>query len=322
MTMGMAMSGFDEGEAGRIRARQDKQARAEARRAKMERQSAREAAALEQQLAAQRRIVEEAKAAREAGLMEEPARPALCGSAVREPHGGDVSAVARRLEAKAARDEADQVQAKARAKERKRIAASGVGPKVEIGFKEVKNPYDPAETMTVAVNLAEHPLEMMLARGRLDQPLYEAGVRFRMIYERAAIGPGRGIDPAKIKVDGGRMGDPLSDSVVHAQFELARLARELGMVGERIVSRVAGHGVTVSDLAKQWPGPEDVRTKRDYLTMRLKEALDLLASEVWGARGRDHGTIVGERGMGSGMIDERAVEVANQRYLGKRGLSL
>ncbi len=227
-----------------------------------------------------------------------------------------------RLEAKASRDIADRKAGKAKAKRDAAVAASGVGPKVEKAFKIVPDPYRPGETIAVVVNLAEHPLEMMLARSRLDQSLYEAGVRFRRIFEAAEIGPGRGIDPAKIKVDGGRFGDPLSNSVVHAQFELQRLAADLGLVGERIVSAVAGQGSTVAELAKRWPGPEDERTKRDYLTMRLKEALKLLAEEVWGAKGPQRGRIAGIRDIGTGHVDEQAVAVANQTYLRRRGISL
>ncbi|RYE77618.1 MAG: hypothetical protein EOP19_22645 [Hyphomicrobiales bacterium] len=227
-----------------------------------------------------------------------------------------------RLEARAHRDAADRKAHKAKAKRDAEVAATGVGPKVQKGIKIVPDPYQPGETIPVVVNLAEHPLEMMLARRRLDQALYEAGVRFRRIYEAAEIGPGRGIDPGKIKVDGGRYGDPLSDSVVHAQFELRRLAGDLGLVGERIVSAVAGQGSTVAELARRWPGPEDERTKRDYLTMRLKEALKLLAEEVWGAKGPARGRIAGARGLGTGHVDEQAVATANQTYLRKRGIAL
>lgn len=206
--------------------------------------------------------------------------------------------------------------------ERKWKPKGKAGKAPVLGERVVDDPYAPGLKMVAVTNLAEHPLEMMLARQRLDRPRYEAGVRFRRIYEAAAIGPGRGIDPAHIKVDGGKMGDPLSDSVVHAQFELKRLAQQLGPIAERIVSAVAGQGVTISELAERWPGPEAGRQKLDYLGMRLKEALDFLAEEVWGAKGPERGRIVGEKGMGSGIVDAQAVEVANQTYLRKRGIAL
>lgn len=203
-----------------------------------------------------------------------------------------------------------------------------VSPKVKPGNAPVKsertvdNPYRAGEKIKATVNLAEHPLEMMLSRGRLTQAQYEAGIRFRAIYEHAMIGPGRGIDPGKIKVDGGKLGDPLSDAVVNAHYELRRLAYELGQVGERIVSSVCGAGVTVSDLAKRWPSPDAERARMDYLNIRLREALDLLAEEVWGGKGPERGRIVGLRELGSGKIDEQAILAANQAYLRKRGISL
>ena len=255
----------------------------------------------------------------EARIAARPSR-SMSGKAPSKPSDGFDAAVTR-LEEKARRDVADLKAGKAKAKKDAAIAESGVGPKVKKAVKIVPNPYRAGETIPVVVNLAEHPLEMMLHRRRLDEPLYEAGVRFRRIYEAAEIGPGRGIDPGKIKVDGGSFGDPLSDSVVHAQFELKRLAQELGLVGQRIVSAVAGQGSTVADLAKRWPGPEDERTKRDYLTMRLKEALTFLAEEVWGAKGPARGRIAGLR-MDNVTYDEHAVEVANQTYLRKRGIAL
>jgi hypothetical protein len=273
---GTAMSGS---EADKVRARQDKALRAEARRQRMARQEEREAAAQAAIRAEQERLVADAKAAREAGVMPAP------GKAV------------------------------------KRAPAAKPGMAPVLGERMVDDPLEPGAKLRAIVNLAEHPLEMMLSRRRLDQPLYEAGVRFRRIYEAAEIGPGRGIDPAHIKVDGGRLGDPLSDSVVHAQFELKRLALQLGPIGERIVSAVAGRGMTVSDLAERWPGPEATRQKLDYLTMRLREALDLLATEVWGAKGPERARITGMRAE-TVIYDEQAVAVANQTYLRKRGISL
>lgn len=191
-----------------------------------------------------------------------------------------------------------------------------------LGTRIVDDPIEAGAKLKATVNLAEHPLEMMLSRGRLTQAQYEAGIRFRAIYEHATIGPGRGIDPGKIKVDGGKMGDPLSDAVLHAHGELKRLAWALGLVGERVVSSICGAGLTVSELAKRWPTPDAERARMDYLTIRLREALDLLAEEVWGCKGPERGRIAGLRDLGSGVIDEQAVLAANQTHLRKRGISL
>ncbi|PZU95612.1 MAG: hypothetical protein DI527_00965 [Chelatococcus sp.] len=267
-------------EAERIRSRQDKAARAAARKAKQERAEAREAEARAALEAEQARLVAEARAARAAGTM-----PAL-------PRPG-----------------------------RKREALKP-GRAPILGERTVDDPLQAGAKMRAVVNLAEHPLEMMLARQRLTRAQYEAGVRFRAIYERAMIGPGRGIDPAHIKVDGGGAGDPLSDAVVHAHWELKRLASGAGLISMTMLTAICGRGETVSDLARRWPAQAAGRARQDYVALRFLEALDHLAEEVWGAKGPERGRIVGERGLGSGEIDMQAVDTANQSYLRRRGIAL
>lgn len=268
-------------EAAKIIARQDKAARAEARKAKMARQEAREAEKQAAILAEQQRLVAEAKAARERG--EIPAEPT--------------------------------------AKKWKPKGKAGKAP--VLGQRVIDDPLavEPGAKMVAVTNLAEHPLEMMLARRRLDQAQYEAGVRFRRIYEAAAIGPGRGIDPGHIKVDGGRMGDPLSDAVVHAHSELARIIPKLGKRGSHIVLSICGRGLTVTELAERYDGYQSPKQNVAFITLRLQEALEFLAEEVWGAKGPERARITGLR-MDAVTYDEHAVEVANQTYLRKRGIAL
>lgn len=190
---------------------------------------------------------------------------------------------------KAARAAAQKAEAKLLAKARAARTADPSGGKIVPGVRVVPDPIEIGARLSVRVNLAEHPLELMRARKRLDEAQYEAGTRFRAIYERAMIGAGRGIDYARVRVDGGKPGDPLSDDCANAHLELARLSRALGMIGYQVVQAVAGHGEPVSGLATRWPGKEAERAKLDYLTMRLREALDLLASDVWGAKGKERG---------------------------------
>lgn len=265
-----------------IRKRVDRLARAEARKARLARQEAREAAELAARLAEQERLVAEAKAARERGEM-----PADAPARKWKPKG-----------------------------------QPGKAP--VLGHRVVDDPLaiEPGTKMVAVTNLAEHPLEMMLARQRLDQAQYEAGVRFRLLYEKAAIGPGRAIDPAKIKVDGGHVGDPLTDAVIHAHRELARIIPLLGKRGSHIAIAVCGQGVSISELANRYDGYENAKQNVAFISLRLKEALDVLAEEVWGAKGPERGRICGARGLGGEAYDEQAVEVANQSYLRRRGLSL
>lgn len=229
------------------------------------------------------------------------------------------TAIIARLEAKAERDAVDAKAAKAA---RRAKAAQGEhGPKVSPGVRVVDDPIEKGAKLKATVNLAEHPLEMMLARRRLTQAQYEAGIRFRAIYEHAMIGPGRGIDPGKIKVDGGKMGDPLSDAVLHAHFELKRLAQEAGQVGMTMLVSICGRGETVTEVARRWPSAEAERQVVAYVGLRLREVLDLLAEDVWGGKGPERGRIVGMRA-DNVLFDEQAVAVANQTYLRKRGISM
>lgn len=269
------MSGSDDPR--RVLARQDKVARGEARRSKLERQAVREEAEAQAARNEELRLLGEVKAAKRAGVIKTLPKVRKC-------------------------------------------APAKPGHQPVIGERSVPDPLNPGQRMVATVNLAEHPLEMMLARNRLPPALYEAGVRYRAIYERAVIGPGRGIDPGKVKVDGGKLGDPLSDEVAGAHLELKRLSRFVGIVGERILSDVAGRGIGIADLAGQWPGEECERIKRNYLMLSFKAALDVLASEVWGGKGPPSSPMRAEREMGSGEYDPQAVATANQHFLNKRGI--
>lgn len=316
------MSG-SETPADRIRKRQDKIARGEARKAKqarMEARSAAEKAAIE---ARQQQLVADAKAAREASLTSpKAAAKTHHGDVDRPGRDRDVAAIADRLEAREARQEQDRQDLAAR---RKAQAGRPFGPKVEIGVRSVPDPLEPGAKIEALVNLAEHPLEMMLSRGRLSPSQYAAACRYREVYERAAIGPGRAIDPAKIKVDGGGVGDPLSDAVLDAHQQLKQIAAALGDIGNEIVRAIAGEGRTVTELAVTWTRGKMVSEKlrRAYLAPRFCEALDVLAEEVWGATGpnmKPGKRILSARDLGSGVIDEKAVAVANQRFLNRRGV--
>jgi len=181
--------------------------------------------------------------------------------------------------------------AKANRQAKRRAAAKATAwrSKVVEGERTVDDPYQPGLKVRARVNLAEHPLELMRARGRIDDAQYEAGVRFRAIYERAMIGGGGGIDPARIRVDGGAPGDAFTDDVAMALNDLRRLSRDLGMIGYRVLQAVAGQGETISDLAARWQGTDAERIKHSYLSLRIRESLDVLALQVWGASGPDKG---------------------------------
>lgn len=175
----------------------------------------------------------------------------------------------------------------------KAATLAGHDGKFEVGTRIVDDPDGPGAKVRARVNLAEHPLELMRAKGRMAEAHYVAGVKFRAIYERAAIGAANGIDLTKIKVDGGGAGDPLDGGVAEAHIELLRLYRWLGKDGGRIVEMVCGRGMSIAELALIWPCEDNELMRRNYLTLRLREALEVLACEVWGATGPARGRMEG-----------------------------
>lgn len=203
--------------------------------------------------------------------------------------------------------------------------AAGHDGRFEAGSRVVDDPYEAGAKLTARVNLAEHPLELMRAKGRLTEAHYVAGVKFRAICERAMIGAARGIDPAKVKVDGGRAGDVLEGGVAEAHADLKRLAKTLGLIGYRLCEEVCGRGVPVAVLARVWPAEGGERSIRDYLTYRFDEALEVLAAEVWGATGPARGRTAAwqdgaERADAHG-VDDAVTAEANARFWRKRGMA-
>lgn len=192
-----------------------------------------------------------------------------------------------------------QKPAKRRVKGSRGPASPAVSKVVE-GVRTVDDPLSPGVKMRARVNLAEHPLELMRARGRIDDAQYEAGVRFRAIYERATIGGGGGIDPSRIRVDGGTRGDAFTDEVATALNDLRRLSRDLGMIGYRVMQAVAGQGETITSLAARWPGSDAEKIKQSYISLRFREVLDVLALDVWGVRGPERAASSAWRAPSSG----------------------
>lgn len=177
---------------------------------------------------------------------------------------------------------------------------------IEIGSKLVEDPYEEGADLVVAVNIRESPLEHMKARRRIGDAEYEAGRRFRSIYERSCIGAMGAIDPAKDVVDGGKFRDVQSLSVMLAHDELRRLrsvVREVGMV---LLTAIVGRGEPIARVAEVWgrtvaASPDGrarrTRSSEDIVGARLIEALRDLADH-WGARGNYTGTIVAARDLG------------------------
>ncbi|MBS7696254.1 MULTISPECIES: hypothetical protein [unclassified Chelatococcus] len=159
--------------------------------------------------------------------------------------------------------------------------------RVEIGHKDVKDPYEPDKRLRVTINVRESPLEILKSRRRIDDAEYEAGQWFRSAYERASIGPMTGFDPTREPVDGGGFADPLSDRAIRAAQDLREAVAVVRPQGYLILAAVVGQGRAIAEVANVW-GRTVVRISEGQqrrqksaeaiVTSRLIEALRDLAA--------------------------------------------
>jgi hypothetical protein len=155
--------------------------------------------------------------------------------------------------------------------------------KREIDSRKVADPYD-GTPLKVAINARESPVEHMLARGMITYVQKLAGDRFRSIYEQAMIGGAKAIDYGKTKVDGGKLYDPMHESMHEASRDLQALATVLGQADYGLMLRIAGEGRSIRDVAPWWYVTNAIAiSKRDelYVGRRFRDALDTLARH-WG----------------------------------------
>lgn len=169
-------------------------------------------------------------------------------------------------------------------------------PKLPAGFafREVANPYaavQPAHpTLTVVVRTSGDTLASLLARGRIDGAQFAAGMTFRGAHETMEIGGAKAIDYSAVKVDGGRMTDPLtSDAYARASQRLRGAREALGRRGYALVELIAavGHSVEDAALMTEWTVAHGLsRDDIKRVGWRFRECLDDLA-ELWGLATRD-----------------------------------
>ena len=169
----------------------------------------------------------------------------------------------------------------ARIKTKKRVPYLSHGSEgmVQLGERLVQDPLEPGARLRATVNVRESSIDHMASRGRINTSQAEAGQRFRKIWEMAAIGRSQGMDTTKEFVDGGGIGDPISDALVKAAEDLKHVMRVLGPVGSSLVVSIVGEGKRIEDVAKGWSqsgGPVRGERAEGYVTGRMVEALDEL----------------------------------------------
>lgn len=151
---------------------------------------------------------------------------------------------------------------------------------IELGTREVDDPYEPGAKLTATVNLRESPLDRWRSRSEIDLAQYAAGEKFRALWERSELGGAQALDPAKEYVDGGVMPDPYSLERMRAGVQLRAARGELGQQDYGYVCRVIGNREWPSDMA-------GAKHDSDYVSRRVRDALTELA-HMWGmiAEGR------------------------------------
>ena len=127
-------------------------------------------------------------------------------------------------------------------------------------------------------NYRESPVAFMYARRYISKPQAEAGVKFRLLYEKCGGGGARAIDWRKEPVDGGGWKDPFTDKSMEAARELIEVRNKLGREGYMLVEMVCGNCVFLNDIAKAEGYSKRYVSK---LSRNLQECLDVLAV-YWG----------------------------------------
>lgn len=163
----------------------------------------------------------------------------------------------------------------------------GFGGRYEEGERVIADPLEAGSRYSAKVNVRESAIAHMVSRGRINTTQEAAGERFRTLWEKARIGRSLCLDPAKEFVDGGGIGDPMTDELVRAGRELAQAVQAVGQVGAKLLMDIVGEGRLIETVADDWSrsgGPVKGRRAEGYVTGRLIEALDDLA-RVWKLEG-------------------------------------
>lgn len=156
-------------------------------------------------------------------------------------------------------------------------------PKVQVVQMRTDNPdFNPARSETsdnrrkikLPHNARESAIITMASRGHLNAAQLQAAKRFCHYYERLGGAGAGSFDYSREIVDGGGVRTTISDNQVEAGQQLKQCRDLLGVVGYELVSKVAGQGLGISDVACS-------HRKRLYAADSLKDCLDVLAV-YWG----------------------------------------
>ncbi|KQV28119.1 hypothetical protein ASC97_07160 [Rhizobium sp. Root1203] len=170
---------------------------------------------------------------------------------------------------------------------KKRKIIEGWQAKAKLQSVYVDNPYyskahdgegaNPVK-IKAKVNIRESAITTLAARKLIDDSQRAAADKFRGLWE-AMGGAGAGsFDYSREPVDGGGSREPLTERQIQAGLELKRAQEILGVRAYDIMSKIAGQGYAIQELAKS-------QRERHTLTDYLKDGLDELARS-WGYANR------------------------------------
>lgn len=149
---------------------------------------------------------------------------------------------------------------------------------IPVTLVEVEDPLEPGVRARAWKNVRGDPLARLILAGSIDKAQFEAGQEMRGYYERAEIGAIQAIDTTKEAVDGGKIPEPLTETVQKAMKQIARLEKILGQEGSALIRDVLVKGMFLREIA----AARDIRSERGqrYIARRFRECLETLAREL------------------------------------------
>lgn len=188
------------------------------------------------------------------------------------------------------------------------------------GRRDVPDPLEPGATIRATVNVKATTLEHMASRRRINTAQHAAGEKFMKLWRDAAIGRQKAIDYSQVSVDGGKLGDPITDNLIQATNQLNEAMAAVGMVGSGMLTAILGEEKGIAEYARAWSddgGAVAGERAQGYVTGRFIEALDVLVSH-WGmeAVGRpvSRESLIGKRLVTDTIRAERNLSITGPAY--------
>jgi hypothetical protein len=128
------------------------------------------------------------------------------------------------------------------------------------------------------INIKESAIATLAARKHINEAQVAAATRFRSLWESMGGAGAGSFDYSREHVDGGGAREPLTERQIRAGLELKYAREVLGVRAYDIMSKIAGQGYAIQELAKS-------HRERTTLTDYLKDGLDELARK-WGYENR------------------------------------